>query len=169
MEPPLTNLVITSEAVAGIQTRLRELVREAGASCAVLLDQSGQVICTAGDIDGRELVSLGALLAGNFASAREIARLLREPSFNLSFQQGEREQILTETVGRRCLLSVLFRVQGQLGLVKVLTDHAASDLAVVIEASSRQALANNKQLDSFRVAADQGIDRWFREQEDKRH
>jgi predicted regulator of Ras-like GTPase activity (Roadblock/LC7/MglB family) len=168
VEPPLSNLVVSPEAVVGIEALLRELVRESSATSAVLLDRSGQVICVAGDSHGLELVSLGALLAGNFASAREIARLLHEPSFSLTFQQGEREHVLTATVGPRCLLSILFRAQGQLGLVKVLAHQAATNLAIVIEASSRQALANDNQLNSFRLAADDGIDRWFREQEDKR-
>jgi predicted regulator of Ras-like GTPase activity (Roadblock/LC7/MglB family) len=168
LEPPLTNLVVSPEAVFGIESRLRRLVREASASFALLLDQGGQIVSVSGDADGRELESLGALLAGNFASAREIARLLREPRFNLSFQQGEREQVLTAMVGDRCLLSVLFRTQAQLGLVKVLAHHAATDLAVVLEASNRQAMANKAQLTSFRLAADAGIDRWFREQDDQR-
>lgn len=168
MEPPLTNLVVSQEAIIGIDARLRDLLRESSAATAVLLDRSGQVICISGDVHGRDVVSLGALLAGNFASAREIARLLGEPSFSLCFQQGEREHVLTAAVGPRCLLSILFRIHSQLGLVKVLAHQSAADLAVIIEASSRQALANDRQLDSFRLAADQNIDRWFCEQDDKR-
>lgn len=168
LEPSLTNVVVSPEAMAGIQARLRQLVREAGATCALLVDHGGQVIGASGDVDGRELVSLGALLAGNFASAREIARLLKEPHFTVSFQQGTREHVLTSLVGERCLLSVLFHVGGHLGLVKLLTSRAAGDLAVVLEAGIRQALANGIDTASFRRAAERGIDNWLVERVDER-
>ncbi len=167
MEPALTNLVISPEAMVGIKARLGRLVRESSATCALLLDHSGQIISVSGDADGRQLVSLGALLAGNFASAREIARLLKEPRFKVCFQQGEREHVLTSLVGDRCLLSVLFTVQGQLGLVKVLSGQACEELAVMIEAGRRQAQANGLDTLSFRQAAERSIDNWLREQGDR--
>lgn len=167
MEPSLTNLVVSAEAMATIEARLRQLVRESDASCAMLLDHSGQVISARGGVDGRDLLPLGALLAGNFASAREIARLLKEPRFRMSFQQGEREHVLTSLVGDRCLLAVLFELAEQLGLVKLLAARAADELAVMIEAGSRQALVDGLDPRSFRRAAEQGIDVLFREERDE--
>lgn len=161
MEPPLTNLVVSASAILGIDDRLHRLVLESSVSCAVFLDHSGQVIRSAGDIEGRELISLGALLAGNFASAREIARLLREPSFRLSYQQGEREHVLTTLVADRCLLSVLFGASGQLGLVKVLTNQAADDLSDLLLASEHQSGNGSGQMKELKLAAGQAVDRWF--------
>lgn len=166
MEPTLTNLVVSAEAMARIDDRLCYLIREATATCAILLDHSGQIIRVAGDFDGQDLVSLGALLAGNFASAREIARLLREPQFRVCFQQGEHQHVMTSVVGGRCLLSVLFRASSQLGLVKVLSGRAADELAGIVVEGSRQAHADGLDPRSFRAAAESGIDRWFREQRD---
>ncbi|MCL5942154.1 MAG: roadblock/LC7 domain-containing protein [Actinobacteria bacterium] len=165
MEPALTNLVISPEAMAGIEARLGKLVRDASATCALLLDHSGQIIGVSGDTDGRQLVSLGALLAGNFASAREIARLLKEPRFTVCLHQGEREHVLTSLVGDRCLLSVLFAVRGQLGLVKFLSARASDDLAVMVEAGRRQAMASGLDAKSFRQAAERSIDSWLRERD----
>jgi predicted regulator of Ras-like GTPase activity (Roadblock/LC7/MglB family) len=167
LEPTLTNLVISPDAMTGIRIRLGQLVREASVDCALLLDHSGQIILASGDVDGRQLVSLGALLAGNFASAREIARLLKESRFKVCFQQGEREHVLTSLVGDRCLLSLLFGVQGQLGLVKVLATRAADDLALMVEAGRRQALAGGLDARSFRKAAERSIDEWLREEHER--
>lgn len=149
--------------MGSISRRLEALVREANARCALLLDYSGQIIGLSGDFDRREVVSLGALLAGNFASAREIARLLREPSFKMSFQQGEKDHVLTSMVSSRCLLSVLFSVSGQLGLVKVLSARAAEDLSAIIDWGQAQAKDNGLDARTFRIAAEKGIERWFRD------
>ncbi len=168
MEPALSNLVVSPEALDSIQVRLRQLVQETSAAGAMLLDRSGQIISISGDFRGREVTSLGALLAGNFASALEIARLLKEHQFKMCFQQGEREHVLTSRVGERCLLTVLFQLSTQLGLVKLLSAQAAEDLALVVEAGIGQALVAGLDTGSFRRAAEEGIDRWFREQGDER-
>ena len=70
----------------------------------------------------QEMMHLGALLAGAYATSREMARLLKEDGFRVLVQEGMREKIFTETVEDRWLLVVVFDHQAHLGLVKVLAD-----------------------------------------------
>jgi predicted regulator of Ras-like GTPase activity (Roadblock/LC7/MglB family) len=138
LDPSLTSLIVGAEHSNAISECLARLMDETGATYIMLLDRAGQILSWEGT-DGRqmEMMHLGALLAGTFATSREMARLLREDGFRVLVQEGMREKIFTETVDDRWLLVVVFDHQAHLGLVKVLAKRATmvlSDvLSVVIE------------------------------------
>jgi predicted regulator of Ras-like GTPase activity (Roadblock/LC7/MglB family) len=99
----------------------------------MLLDRAGQIIAwQGGDQRLQEMMHLGALLAGAYATSREMARLLKEDSFRVLVQEGMREKIFTETVEDRWLLVVVFDHQAHLGLVKVLAKRATQSLAAIL-------------------------------------
>lgn len=61
----------------------------------MLLDRAGQIICAQGvDQHHQEMMHLGALLAGAYATSHEMARLLKETGFRVLVQEGVREKIL---------------------------------------------------------------------------
>ena len=68
MDPQLTSLVVSTSETARIEETLDHLIAETGANYSMLLDKSGQVIAWSGDTDRQDITSLGALLAGTFAS-----------------------------------------------------------------------------------------------------
>jgi hypothetical protein len=110
-------------------------------------------------------MNLGALLAGTYASSREMARLLKEDNFRVLVQEGMREKIFTETVEDRWLLVVVFDHQAHLGLVKVLAKRATQALAVVLHTVVDRNTARRARIGEVRKAAVDTIDLIFRQDE----
>jgi predicted regulator of Ras-like GTPase activity (Roadblock/LC7/MglB family) len=135
MQPRLSNLVLIAEEVAQARAIMARLVDECSADGALLLLRSGEVAVAQVEPDLGKLDSLGALLAGNFAAAREIARMIGESGFETQFQQGTGRQVVTQAVGDGWLLTVIFRPASSLGLVKVLVGRAAGELRPLNEAA----------------------------------
>lgn len=132
-DPNLTSLIVGEEESELIERCLTRLMEETGASYSMLLDRAGQILASNGDVHEGEMMHLGALLAGSYASSREMARLLREDNFRVMVQEGAREKIFTETVDDRWLLVVVFDHQAHLGLVKVLAKRATQSLSGILE------------------------------------
>jgi len=133
LDPDLSNLVVGEEESAMIQKCLQRLMDETGATYCMLLDRAGQVLAWEGDALEAEMLHLGALLAGTYASSREMARLLKEDNFRVLVQEGMKEKIFTETVEDRWLLVVVFDHQAHLGLVKVLAKRATQSLSTILQ------------------------------------
>lgn len=164
MENQLTRAVLLPEHVARANRCLARLFGDCLISCVALLDRSGQVVTAYGDGYERERVSLGALIAGSFASAREIARLLGEEQFQTFFQQGQRHHVLTMAVGSQWLLAVVFSNKAQLGLIRVLSARAVGELIQVLRDVHRQPVPQGPVLGaSFRSSANQALDVVFGE------
>src|SRR3954465_4642021 len=119
LDPDLSSLVVGEEESELIAACLRRLMGETGASYIMLLDRAGQVLSWHGEGHRNEMTHLGALLAGTYASSREMARLLKEDNFRVLVHEGMKEKVFTETVEDRWLLVVVFDHQAHLGLVKV--------------------------------------------------
>jgi len=164
VENQLTRAVILPEHVAGVDRCLQRLLDESLATCALLLDRSGQMVSAQGDGCREVTVLLGALVAGSFASGREIARLLGEEHFQTLFQQGQQQHIMTTAVGGRWLLSVIFGNKTPVGLVKVLSNQAVEELSGILQDVDSQSDLREAPLGrSFRLSAAQAIDALFGE------
>ena len=112
---------------------LHRLVKDCKANSGMVLDRAGQIIVWDGLDYQDESTKLGALIAGTYASTREMARILGETNFRTLLQEGAKEKIFTEAVGEYWLVSVIFSRHTHLGLVKVLCDRATSDLFDLLE------------------------------------
>lgn len=132
LDPDLTSMVVGPEESEAIDACLERLMEDTGASYIMLLDRAGQVLSWKGEDHRAEMTHLGALLAGSYASSREMARLLKEDNFRVLVQEGAKERIFTETVEDRWLLVVVFDHQAHLGLVKVLAKRATQSLSGVL-------------------------------------
>lgn len=133
LDPDLTSMIVGEEESLMIQKCIQRLMDETGATYSMLLDRAGQVLAWQGDAHQAEMMHLGALMAGTYASSREMARLLNEENFRVLVQEGMKEKIFTETVEDRWLLVVVFDHQAHLGLVKVLAKRAVQSLATILE------------------------------------
>ena len=98
----------------------------------MVLDRAGQIIVYDGQQYRHEMMMLGALIAGTYASTREMARILREDNFRMLLQEGAKEKIFTEAVGDHWLVSIIFDRNTHLGLVKVLCSRATADLTEIL-------------------------------------
>jgi predicted regulator of Ras-like GTPase activity (Roadblock/LC7/MglB family) len=164
MEPQLSSLIVSLEEKGPIDECLRRLVEDTGATHAMLLDKSGQVIATYGQVERQDITALGALLAGTFASSREVARLLRERDFRVLFQQGVRENIFTALVEEQWMLSIVFDKGTHIGLVKVLTKKATEELESILERVRQEGKLRDEVIStSFRTSMEDTIDLLFRD------
>jgi len=132
-------LVISPEAAAQLAGCLQRLMTDSNASLTMVIDRSGRVIVAESREPRSKLDDLGVLIAAAYASLQEIARLLKEETFQTVLHEGLRERIVTETVGTKWLLVVLFDEQAQVGLVRVLVRRTASTLAAILELQQQRA------------------------------
>ncbi|MDD3731911.1 MAG: roadblock/LC7 domain-containing protein, partial [candidate division Zixibacteria bacterium] len=70
------SLIIYEEEIKQIEAILTRLLKGAEAKCALLVDKDGHMITRQGFTQSLDTTALGALLAGSFASTKEIARLV---------------------------------------------------------------------------------------------
>jgi predicted regulator of Ras-like GTPase activity (Roadblock/LC7/MglB family) len=159
--PRLTSVVLLPEDVELARAQLASLVDESGADAALLLLRSGEVAVAHLDGSLRQLDTLGALIAANFASAREIARLLGESGFESQFQQGVGRQLVAHAVGESWILAVVFKPATALGMVRMHAGRVALALAPLYRAAREGA---GLELDpSVKSAAARAVDRLFGE------
>jgi predicted regulator of Ras-like GTPase activity (Roadblock/LC7/MglB family) len=164
MDPQLTSMVVSIAETTHIEDTLKRLIAETGANYSMLLDKSGQVIAWSGDTDRQDITSLGALLAGTFASSREVARLLKEKEFKVLFQQGIRENIFTELIAEQWMLVVMFDKRTHIGLVKVLSKRATDELSGVLDRVKIESRTKDQIIStSFRTSVEDTIDLLFKD------
>ena len=117
-DPHLNDMIIDEQISSSMTQVLRQLVKDSHASSGMVLDRAGQIIIWDG-LDYRgDSMKLGALIAGTYASTRQMARILGENNFRTLLQEGARERIFTEAVGEYWLVSVICnRATADLGAV----------------------------------------------------
>lgn len=155
---------MSEQHIRAIDSCLDRLILEANVRMAMLLDRSGQLVTSRGE-ERLDVDALGALLAGNFASAREIARLIGEDSFAAVFQQGRLQHVFTALVTESWMLSLVFDARTPVGLVKVLCRRAAKELEEIFHVVCRpsESAADSLLGQSFRVLAQRTIDQLLRD------
>jgi predicted regulator of Ras-like GTPase activity (Roadblock/LC7/MglB family) len=128
----LTNFVVTEEGISRIQRLLGDLVKDVDAQAAMLVEKSGQMIATDGDVQSVDTQAIASLVSGAFASTRAVARLIGESEFQAMFQQGERASIFMASLDTNDILVVIFNDVSKTGLVKVQAQQTAVALAAEI-------------------------------------
>jgi predicted regulator of Ras-like GTPase activity (Roadblock/LC7/MglB family) len=163
-DPQLTSLIVPPEETTRIEEVLSRLVEETGGNHALLLDKSGQVIACHGDGNRQDTTALGALIAGTFASSREVAKLLREKDFKMLFQQGVRENLFIALISEQWILTIIFSKETHIGLVKVLIKKASEELAsVLLRVRQSRRVRDDVLGSSFRTSMEDTIDLLFRD------
>lgn len=164
MDPQLTSLIVGEEETEMIRQCLGRLVVGTDASYSMVLDRAGQIIAAEGDSYREEGMFLGALLAGTFASSREMARLLKENDFRIFFQEGVRENLFTELVEEQWMLVVVFKRQAHLGLVKIMSKKTTKELEGVLGlVRARNAQRRTEMSSTLRTVGRDTVDLIFKE------
>lgn len=132
-------LIIYEEDVQKIDELLSQMLKGGEAKCALLVDKDGHLISRKGFTNTLDTTALAALLAGSFASTKEIARLVGEPEFSVLFHQGKKDHIHMSLVGERSILVVIFDDRTTIGMVRLYAREISLKLAEVFqEMESRQ-------------------------------
>jgi predicted regulator of Ras-like GTPase activity (Roadblock/LC7/MglB family) len=127
-----SDFVLPTRQLDKVEQHLSRLYDKTGATCALLIDISGQLISFKGTAEGVDLAGLAALAASDMAAVTEMARLVGERErFKLLFHEGENYNVLISTVGRSFLLVVIFKTSVRIGLVRLFTKETVADLLEV--------------------------------------
>ena len=126
-------LIIYEEEINLIESLMSRMLKGAEAKCALLVDKDGHLITRQGFTHSLDTTALAALLAGSFASTREIARLVGEEEFSVLFHQGKKDHIHMSLVGERSILVVIFDDRTTIGMVRLYAKEASAELARIFE------------------------------------
>lgn len=127
------NLILYEEDIQQIDTLISKMLKAAEAKCGLLVDKDGHLITRQGFTSTLDTTALAALLAGAFASTKEIAKLVGEPEFSVLFHQGKKDHIHMSLVGERSILVVIFDDRTTIGMVRLYAKESAAELGRVLE------------------------------------
>jgi predicted regulator of Ras-like GTPase activity (Roadblock/LC7/MglB family) len=127
------SLIIYEEEIKQIEALISKMLKGAEAKCALLVDKDGHLITRQGFTHSLDTTALAALLAGSFASTKEIARLVGEPEFSVLFHQGKKDHIHMSLVGERSILVVIFDDRTTIGMVRLYAKETAAELAKIFD------------------------------------
>ncbi len=118
----LKKTLLTEDQIKGVKEVLGDLRKKAQLNLVILLDISGQPIAHAARSKKAVREAISALVAGNFAAAMELSRLLGEKGFRCLFHEGREYSVYACKAGENFILLVVFETHIRFGLVKLYTD-----------------------------------------------
>src|SRR5205823_6260103 len=121
--PTLPQLI--EEDISRLDEELRDLLDKSDATTAMIIDVGGFLITSAGDARHFDLTTIAALASGAYMANQTIANLIHETSFDSVYQQGQQYSMFVITVDEYCLLTVIFKAQVSVGVVKYFSMPAA--------------------------------------------
>jgi len=159
-----SGLVIYEEQIEKINQVLTKLIKGAEAKCALLVDKDGHLITRQGFTHSLDTTALAALLAGSFASTKEIARLVGEPEFSVLFHQGKRDHIHINLVGERSIMVIIFDDRTTIGMVRLYAKEVGTELEAIFNAKPEKSQSNNQPVnDQFTESVEKEMDNLFKD------
>ena len=114
---------------------LAELLGKTPATFTLLTDVTGQVVSTAGDQSGINLVALASLVAGDLAASQEIARLTGQlGAYQMVLREGQNAHTFISEAGDHLALLVQVSTEVPLGWARMTIRQAARQLAEIVAA-----------------------------------
>jgi predicted regulator of Ras-like GTPase activity (Roadblock/LC7/MglB family) len=121
---------LIEEDIQRLDAELRELVEKSDATTALIIDKGGFLIASQGDTHQFDLTTIAALASGAYMANQTIAGLVHETNFNSIYHQGEKFSLFAMCVDDNCLLTVIFKAQVGVGVVKYFSGPAVKRIAV---------------------------------------
>ncbi len=150
-----------------ITQHLTFLLKESSASCAMLVDRTGQLLASSGEQPAFDPTAFASLTAADFSANDQLAKMIGEPEFASLFHQGEKESMYLADVARRVILVVLFDQRTTVGMVRLRVKQTVVDLGKLFdEMFSRAASTDAKGVEKKRgilEGAEDEIDKLFGE------
>lgn len=160
---PDDSFILYEEEITSINAVLNKMLKGADAKCALLVDKDGHLITRQGFTHSLDTTALGALLAGSFASTKEIARLVGEPEFSVLFHQGKKDHIHMSIVGERSILVVIFDDRTTIGMVRLYAKEGAQELARIFDTIKDQDARSSELSGDFADQAQSKLDDIFQD------
>jgi predicted regulator of Ras-like GTPase activity (Roadblock/LC7/MglB family) len=157
------SLIIYEEEINKIDALMSKMLKGCEAKCALLVDKDGHLITRQGFTHSLDTTALAALLAGSFASTKEIARLVGEPEFSVLFHQGKKDHIHMSLVGERSILVVIFDDRTTIGMVRLYAKETAMELSKVFQEIKEKTGSKPDITDDFAEMAKDKLDDIFQD------
>mgnify|MGYP006306968479 CR=1 FL=1 len=133
-------LVFYTEEIDKFNELLTDFLDSTQAKAALIVDVEGHLVTKMGYTKSFDTESLSALIAGSFASTKQVANILGEEEFNEIFHQGKNDNIYISVVRDRSMVVVIFDDRTTIGMVKFYAENLCKDLGSVIDqAADKQA------------------------------
>ena len=145
-----------------VQDCLGTLAHKLRIAATLLIDGSGRILAKKIE-EGRPLegTHLGALAAGSYAAAGEMAPLLGESQqFEMILHEGETLNVLIAAINRRHCLVTVFPKEEALGMVRIFTKRTVAQLKPILD---RKEQSETVITDQFRNLLDHALDESFKE------
>ena len=156
--------VLYEDQIKDIDKALGQIIKESEAKCALLVDKDGHLITRQGFTHTLDTTALAALLAGSFASTKEIARLVGEPEFSVLFHQGKKDHIHISLIGERTILVIIFDDRTTIGMIRLYAKEVGEKLKKILDSSMDDKKPDDEIGDDFTESADAKLDDIFQEE-----
>ena len=143
---------LIEEDVQQLDSVLQELLEKSDATTALIIDKGGFLISHHGDGRQFDLTTIAALASGAYLANQTIANLVHEPNFSSVYQQGEKFSVFVVSVDECCLLTVIFKAQLSVGLVKYFSVPAAQRIAQQLQKAQQRDPAGRLDLSALNLA-----------------
>ena len=131
-----SDVVLQDGDVSRLKSILGKTQRAVTAELVLLIERSGQMLCSEGPADV-DLTALASLAAANIAATDGLARIVGEGEFSVVFHQGKNRNILITAVTSRFCLVVVYGGATAAGVVRLRVKHAAAYLEQVLRHLAR--------------------------------
>ncbi len=148
---------LIEEDVQVLERVLREVLEKTDATTALIIDTGGFLISSQGDSRQFDLTTIAALASGAYMANQTIANLVHETNFNSVYQQGEKYSMFVLCVDEFCLLSIIFKAQLSVGLVKYYAGPAAQQIAAQMRAAQERDPGGGLDLSILNIADTSGV------------
>ena len=150
------DIVLHDGELSRLKSILARTQRAITADLVLLVERSGQMICSCGPAGQIDLTALSSLAAANVAATDSLARLVGEGEFSVLSHQGKHRSILISTVTSRFCLVVVYPGGTAPNVVRLRVKHAAAYLEEVFRHLARR--ARDGQDTAPRAAAESPLD-----------
>ncbi len=152
-------IVLTEDEIKKIDNIFGEYLTESEAKDIVLLNKSGELLAKSGDITSDVAVTVSALAAGVFSATNELARILGEKEFTITFHQGQETNIHISLITQSILLSVIFDNRAPVGAIRFWAKKIGNSVKEIVENAEKRAASEEKKIES--KIEDQDIENLF--------
>ena len=145
------------EDIQQLDDVLREFLRSTDALTTLILDKGGFLITYQGDSRQFDLTTIGALASGAYLANQTIANLVNEENFDSVYQQGENVCMFATNIDEHCLLTVIFKSQVGVGVVKYYATGARERIAAQLKAAQERDPGGGLDLSVLNMADTSGL------------
>lgn len=156
-----TQIVFTEEEIREIENYFGEYLIEAEARDIILLNKSGELLAKSGDITSDVAVTVSALAAGVFSATNELARILGEREFTITFHQGMETNIHISLITPNVLIAIIFDNRIPIGAVRFWAKRVGNSVKEIIRKAEIRTPKEEAATKDLKEELKKGIDELF--------